>query len=69
MARWEVIKPQLDSGLDSELAKLPCTRITELACASVASHIVLSIVCWVREWAKASQKLEQRFTVSAIIEV
>ena len=70
-----MIKPRLDSGLDSELDELPCinnlfaARITELACASVASHIVLGIVCWVREWARASQKLEQRFTVSVTIEV
>ena len=73
------IKPGLDSeldfGLDSELDELPSinnlftAKIIELACASVASHIVLGIVCWVREWARASQKLEQRFTVSATIKV
>ena len=71
----EAIKPGLDSGLDFGLDELSCVnnlfaaRITELACASVASHIVLGIVCRVREWARASQKLEQRFIVSATIEV
>ena len=70
-----MIKPGLDSGLDSGLDKLPyvnslfAARITELACISVANHIVLGIVCWVRDWGRASQKLEQRFIVSATIEV
>ena len=55
----EAIKPGLDSGLD----ELPCVnnlfaaRIAEFACPSVASNIVLGIVC------------QQRFTVSTTVEV